>query len=134
MKSIWLILCLLFACSCEDKENSNGTYKYTAYFGKSLVVCASGFIEMTIAIDSTITGSWEISAANKYSEKEIGPQIGTGKLEGSIKSGKIFINLNPGWADNNIFLNADYSKDQFKGSWLCSTFIGPSASGSFGIK
>ena len=134
MKSIWLILCLLFACSCEDKENSNGTYKYTAYFGKSLVVCASGFIEMTIAIDSTITGSWEISAANKYSEKEIGPQIGTGKLEGNIKAGKIFMNLNPGWADNNIFLNADYSKDQFKGSWLWSAFIGPSASGSFGIK
>jgi hypothetical protein len=134
MKSIWLILCLLFAFSCDDKENSNGTYKYTAYFGKSLAVCASGFIEMTIAIDSTITGSWEISAANEFSEKEIGPQIGTGKLEGSIKAGKIFINLNPGWADNNIFLNADYSKDQFKGSWLWSTFIGPSASGSFGIK
>ena len=134
MKSIWLILCLLFACSCEDKENSNGTYKYTAYFGKSLVVCASGFIEMTIAIDSTITGSWEISAANEFSEKEIGPQIGTGKLEGSIKAEKIFINLNPEWIDNNILLNADYSKDQFAGSWVWSTFIGPTASGSFGIK
>ena len=134
MKSFWLILSLIFAFSCEDKENSNGTYEYTAYFAKSLVICANGSMEMTIATDSTITGSWDISAADGFSEKEIGPQIGTGKLEGSIKAGKIFINLNPEWADNNILLNADYSKDQFGGSWVWSTFRGPSASGGFGIK
>jgi hypothetical protein len=134
MKSIWLILCLLFACSCEDKENSNNIYEYTAYFARNLVVCASGAIEMTIATDSTITGSWDISPADGFSEKDIGPQIGTGKLEGNIKAGKIFINLNPEWIDNNILLNADYSKDQFAGSWVWSTFIGPTSSGSFGIK
>ena len=89
---------------------------------------------MTIDTDSTITGSWDFSAADGFSEKEIGPQIGTGKLVGIIKAGKIFINLNPGWADNNIYLNADYFIDQFEGSWLWSTFIGPSASGSFGIE
>ena len=134
MKRLCVILSLIFSFSCEDKENSNVTYKYTAFFAKSLVICASGFMEMIIDTDSTITGSWDISAADGFSEKEIGPQIGTGKLVGSIKAGKIFINLNPGWADNNIYLNADYFIDQFEGSWLWSTFIGPSASGSFGIK
>ena len=89
-----------------------------------MVICATGFIEMTIATDSTVTGSWDIKAAdgftNYYSDSNkvfIGPQIGTGQLAGNIKDGQIQINMNPRIADYNIILNGNYSNENITGNW-----------------
>ena len=107
-----------------------------------MVICAFGFIEINIAKDSTITGSWDIAAVNgftnDYSDSNkvfIGPQIGTGQLAGNIKDGQIQINLNPRIADYNIFLNGNYSNENVIGNWHLSVFRGPDddVSGSFEI-
>jgi len=124
MKRLWVILLLLFIISCEDKEKPN-----------NMVICAFGFIEINIAKDSTITGSWDIAAVNGFTEKDIGPQIGKGQLEGYIRDGKIQINMNPRIADYNIFLNGNYSNENVIGNWHLSVFRGPDddVSGSFEI-
>jgi len=106
------ILLLLVILSCEDKEES-----------KDMVICATGLMEITIAKDSTLTGSWDISAIDGF-ENEIGPQIGKGMLEGQISDGKVWINMNPRIADYNIFLNGNYSNNEYEGNWYLSTFRG----------
>ena len=138
MKRLWLILFLLLVFSCEDKENS----KNPINIPDGMVICATGFIEMTIATDSTVTGSWDITAAdgftNDYSDLNkvfIGPQIGTGQLAGNIKDGQIQINMNPRIADYNIFLNGNYSNENVIGNWHLSLFRGldDEVAGSFEI-
>ena len=100
-----------------------------------MLICASGSIKINIAKDSTITGSWDIAAVNGFTEKEIGPQIGKGQLEGYIKDGAIQINMNPIIADYNIFLNGNYSNENVIGNWHLSAFrpSGDDAFGSFEI-
>ena len=97
MNRLWIILSLLFFFSCEDKEDS-----------KDMVISATGLIEITIRKDSTLTGSWDITATDSF-ENKIGPQIGKGILEGQINNGKVWINLNPRIADYNIILYGNYS-------------------------
>ena len=87
-----------------------------------MVICASGLMEITIAKDSTLTGSWDISAIDRF-ENEIGPQIGKGILEGQINmNGRK--NLIQRWVvlDYNIFLNGNYSNNEYEGNWYLSTF------------
>ena len=124
MKGLWFILFTFLIYSCEDKEKAN-----------NMLICASGSIKINIAKDSTITGSWDIAAVNGFTEKEIGPQIGKGQLEGYIKDGAIQINMNPIRADYNIFLNGNYSNENVIGNWHLSAFrpSGDDAFGSFEI-
>ena len=123
---LWIILITILIFSCEDKKNS-----------KNMVICATGFVQINIAKDSTVTGSWDITAVDGFSEEDIGPQIGKGELAGNIKDGQIRINMNPKIADYNIFLDGFYSDDGFGGSWSLSTFRGQyegdDFSGSFEI-
>lgn len=83
-----------------------------------------------------VAGTWNLMKV-KDAEK-LGPQIGTGDLEGSVSAvGEIWLNLNPGWADNNVFLAGHFSShslDEFEGTWTYSTFVGPTNSGSFEAK
>ena len=117
------MLLLFFFFSCEDKQDS-----------KDLVVCASGLMQISIAKDSTLTGSWNIAAKEGFDEDKIGPQIGTGILEGQISNGKVWINMNPRIADYNIFLTGNYSGDLYEGKWYLSTFRGDDEpSGNFEI-
>ena len=122
MKDLWIILPLLFFFCCEDKKDSKG-----------LVVCANGLMQISIANDSTLTGSWNIAAKEGFEDK-IGPQIGKGILEGQISNGKVWINLNPRMADYNIFLTGNYSGNIYEGKWYLSTFRGDDEpSGNFEI-
>ena len=122
MNRLWIILSLLFFFSCEDKEDS-----------KDMVISATGLIEITIRKDSTLTGSWDITATDGF-ENKIGPQIGKGILEGQINNGKVWINLNPRIADYNIILYGNYSSNVYEGKWYLSTFRGnDEPSGNFEI-
>ena len=87
MKNLWVILFVILIFSCEDNDEPN-----------NMVICASGIMKINIAKDSTLTGSWDISAIDGF-ENEIGPQIGKGILEGEISDGKVWINMNPRMAD-----------------------------------
>jgi len=124
MKRLLLILFVVLIFSCEDNDEPN-----------NMVICASGIMTINIAKDSTITGSWDIVGVNSFTEKDIGPQIGKGQLDGYIKDGKIQLNMNPKIADNNIFLNGNYSNENIIGNWHLSEFraSGNSPSGSFEI-
>lgn len=125
-----LLFSLLIFTACEEERAEDKPYQYIAYYGKSLRVCAEGTIEFTIEPDSTLTGTWTIEAKDGFTQNEIGPQVGSGKLSGYIKNDQFYVNLNPKWADNNVFLTA-YFSEVISGGWYWSTFAGVSSSGGF---
>lgn len=104
------------------------TYLYKAYNSKG-ELAVSGTMKTTVVEASSVAGTWSFVAV--LPSEKVGPQTGTGTLTGSIQKSSISINLNPGWADNNVFLQGTVSSDSITGRWMWSTFIGPTAEGSF---
>lgn len=113
-------------------DEVSGRFEYRAYAssGSPLLV---GTITLAVAPDSSLTGSWDIRrAAGADTTAIVGPQIGSGTLVGYAGSEQSLINLNPGWADNNVFLMMPYPDEvPLAGQWQYSTFVGPVAQGRF---
>ena len=130
-----LTITVCFLLSCEDKnQDDDKQYEYTAYYGKSLRVCVQGKMELNIGTDSTITGTWKTEVVGGFSENDVGPQIGTGELKGNIKDGKFYLQMNPGFIDNNIDLTGVSFVDEYSGTWVWISFVGITSSGSFKLK
>jgi hypothetical protein len=89
----------------------------------------SGTITIVVDEDSTVTGEWSLAS----NANEVGPQDGTGTLEGRISAdGFLSIDLNPTSADNDVFLQwtqGDSSLDT--GTWSWSTLMGATNEGTF---
>ena len=133
---------LLFFTACKDKivevspDNdsniartlSGGTFNYTAYDSLGAIV-AGGTISFEIQDTTNITGEWEI---NKVGDpKNIGPQTGSGKLEGNLTDESLMIGLNPDFRDNNVFLEGKPEENKYTGKWYYSSFIGLTNWGTF---
>ena len=136
----WLFILILFLSfvACTDKGDSPvdglqpggvpDRYIYKAYNSKG-DLAVSGTMTL-VDIDSTSdSGTWSFVAV--LPSEKVGPQVGTGRLTGTIQKSSIYINLNPGWADNNVFLQGTVSPDSITGRWMWSTFVGPTAEGTF---
>ncbi|MCA9727048.1 MAG: hypothetical protein R3E12_19455 [Candidatus Eisenbacteria bacterium] len=111
------------------------TYQYRSEVGDGVI---EGTLELHFepATISTapmrITGSWEL--ASRGTVGEVGPQLGTGALEGELRDGRsVWLNLNPGWADNNVTLVGTIAPQvgDLTGTWQYSSFVGPVSAGSF---
>ena len=80
-----------------------------------------------------IAGTW--STQRVGGDESTGPQVGSGRLSGTItKAGEVRIDLNPGWADNNVYLSGHGASgrfDRLEGTWSHSTFVGSAAGGTF---
>ena len=128
-----IILCIALSSGCKNDTALNlaqgnpGSFSYTAY-DSSGTPLVQGQLLFDIK-DSTIDGSWQLSKIGNA--KNTGPQVGSGTLKGTIQNKTLFINLNPGWADNNVFLVGTIDNKMFQGSWTWSTFIGPTNGGRF---
>ncbi|MCX6142957.1 MAG: hypothetical protein NTZ35_07030 [Ignavibacteriales bacterium] len=143
MQSPGTILFMMFALAltvnaCSDSGDSvaslppsggsPSSYSYSGYNAKGLLVVAGS---MTLAVtDSwTVSGTWTLKCVAPG--ENVGPQTGSGTLTGSIQGARVMVNLNPGWADNNVFLSGSFDKDRFSGTWMWSTFVGSTAEGRF---
>ena len=63
---------------------------------------------------------------------QVGPQVGHGTLSGrQIADGGVQLDLNPFYADNNVFLSATVGVTGLSGVWSWSGFAGPIANGRF---
>jgi hypothetical protein len=125
---------LLLGTGCRDHPTAPGDiaglYRYTAYnAGDSVVVV--GTITLNNSDSTRLTGRWALIAVN--GSVDVGPQTGTGTLSGSTAAG-VSIDLNPGWADNNVFLDGAFAGGVITGTWRWSTFAGVAAEGRFEMK
>ncbi|MGA3244173.1 MAG: hypothetical protein ABSE41_06140 [Bacteroidota bacterium] len=136
----WLFVLTLFLpfVACTDRgeqpvesQQPGGVpdkYIYKAYNSKG-DLAVSGTMTL-VGIDTTsVSGTW--SFVEVLPSEKVGPQVGTGNLTGTIQKSSISINLNPGWVDNNVFLQGTVSADSITGRWMWSTFIALTAEGKF---
>ena len=85
-------------------------------------------------IDTTnpahVTGEWSLQPIG--STNDIGPQSGNDSLAGGKASDSTWwLNLQPRFVDNNIFLVGSFEPDMFSGKWMWSTVGGVAGEGSF---
>jgi hypothetical protein len=133
---LFVLFLPLIACTDRGSPSAAGpgpggipaTYSYQAYnsAGNLLVV---GTMKLVPADSSSIGGSWVLQQV-LVSDK-VGPQVGTGKLAGTVSGKSVWMNLNPGWVDNNVFLQGTIENGRISGTWMWSTFVGSTAEGTF---
>jgi len=118
-----LLLATIYSCNLIGGHHDHSTtFDYTARDSLGTIV-AKGWLTLDLRDPVNVTGHWEIKQVKD--SIYIGPQDGQGRLEGSLKnSGDMWIGLNPGYVDNNVFLNGKYENDKYSGKWMFSSFIG----------
>lgn len=134
-----LLAAFLQGCSgCPEKEKSyspfvksflgNYGFKMSDSSGKTI---AEGLISPKDFTDPNISGTYTVTNFVESSFKSEISQSNnfTGVLEEKTK--KVFINLNPKIADNNIYLRLDFSGSELKGTWEKSTMTGLHGKGIF---
>ena len=137
MRIAFLFLALLMISACfhktsgpEDQFDGN----YLAY-DQSGNLILQGLLHFTVNEDSTVTGSWEIDwVPGANTSLQVGQQIGSGGLVGQIINGRLNLDLNPGWADNNVILQGNWSEGEMDGTWRWVTFAGPTTYGRFHLE
>lgn len=131
--TITLLLTLLF--SCERDKSSIGfdsgvegrfTYQSFDSLGNLIV---NGWLDIEFIDSIKVEGSWYLN--NLSNRNDIGLQEGEGEFIGNIENSLIIINLNPQYADHNVYLNGTIKEDIFEGQWIWTTFIGPTNWGLF---
>ena len=103
----------------------NGVYRYVGYdsSGRAVITGTLAFIRVE---ETTVSGSWDFEGPDGY-----GPQVGSGTFEGSRDGFFFDLNLNPGWADNNVYLHGEWKNGTYRGMWEYATFVGPTNTGRF---
>ncbi len=123
----WLILLfviiLLFCCSESDE-----LYEYTGFDSTGTVI-VTGWLVFDQWDSSRVEGEWSFWAVG--SAENVGPQLGSGIFEGGHDSTCIWLNLNPDWVDNNVFLSGIKKGNKITGKWSYSGFMGVVNQGLF---
>jgi hypothetical protein len=127
-----LFLAILFVsligCSESALEVPEGAWAYQGYASNGAQI-TDGWFKIQSQDSLLISGNWRFERVGD--ELEVGPQIGSGQFSGQIDAEQIWINLNPDYADNNVFLSGIIDGDRMTGNWTWSGFAGPIATGSF---
>ena len=138
--TVFVVLVVAYSgcTNCADKEVvyspfvksflGNYSFKMIDSTGKTLV---EGTISPKDFIDPNISGLYTITNFVEGSFKSEINQSGnfTGILEEKTK--KVFVNMNPKVADNNIFLRLEVFGNELKGTWEKSTMMGLKGKGNF---
>lgn len=142
-----VIIVTLFASGCTSDANFNGVigidtnspgvvqsdsrtarYQYEGFDvqGRRVV---RGVMTIMTGDSMEVSGEWRFYATGDPSR--IGPQVGSGKLVGAVVANKIWLNLNPRYVDNNVFLTGTGSGRVLLGTWEYVGFPGVLAGGTF---
>jgi len=135
MRRWHLAFLLIAATGCADDpapfEFSSGTLQYEATTTVGLPLL-EGELVLRYPTDSTVAGTWSIRRSpGADPDIEVGPQVGSGTLVGMRDGNTLYLDLNPGWADNNVMLVGEASAGALRGRWTWSAFTGPRSSGRF---
>jgi len=104
------------------------SFQYKAFDSMGTLI-VQGWMMLTIKDSTDVVGEWRFTKVND--PKNIGPQEGVGTLEGGFSNGELHLNLNPGFADNNVVLSGALEDDSYSGSWMWIGFPGMLNHGSF---
>jgi hypothetical protein len=71
---------------------------------------------MNFTDSATISGKWHFRSIG--SPTNIGPQTGDGNLVGGVENGRVWIELNPQFKDNNLQLTGTLQGGRYSGQWM----------------
>lgn len=115
-------------CDALTAPGPAGSYRYTSYDTTGVAV-VTGWFTMNIADSGPVSGEWHFSPLGK--PQGIGPQTGDGRLVGSFRDGRLWIELNPQVFDDNLQLIGTFQGNRYAGTWTWSSFIGVTNHGTF---
>lgn len=133
-RTILLLAATIGGCAAPSgplaSGDPSGSFSYLARIGPTPVV--EGTLSLAVAADSSVSGSWELHRVpGSDPTVSVGPQLGNGPLAGWITPAGVWLDLNPGWADDNVFVSLHpKSAAELSGTWDHSTIIGPVTGGS----
>ena len=130
LKAIIPIIIFFHACdNITGYDYPQGPYSYTSYDSSGKLV-VQGWISLSINDRGKISGIWNLQKTGN--PENIGPQYGKGILAGELAdSVSMWIELNPGFVDNNLLLRGDYADHMINGKWQWITFSGVTTEGTF---
>jgi hypothetical protein len=132
-----IIMTILFTYGCSDDTDSivnsddqftPGKYSYSAYDSAGYKV-VFGWFQLSFKDSTSIYGEWHFYPIGN--PRSIGPQIGEGEFVGGIEVERIWMELNPQFKDNNVFLSGSFYNGKYQGEWQWITIKGPTANGTF---
>jgi len=138
---ILTLSCYVLACSTpksieQTKPFPVGDYQYTGSDKKGDKI-VEGRLSITsvesrrIKSEETIQikGNWQLNKVGN--QEQIGPQVGSGELDGSIIEGEIYLDLNPNISDSNVILRGTIEGRRFHGTWNFKGYAGTINQGTF---
>ncbi len=132
---IALFIAVAAANGCKDNPVADdvpaGAFRYVGYdtLGHAVV---RGYLRITLTDSARIIGEWALVRVNDGSQ--IGPQTGTGVLDGYINGTTIGLNLNPNMIDNNVLLSGVLQGNTYTGTWMYVGFPGILNRGAFAAR
>ena len=135
MRTILAMICLLVFLTISCKKDTSpvssvpdGAFEYQG-FDTSGTQVISGWLKIDFTDSNLLRGTWNLSKIGD--PPNIGHQVGEGRLEGSVEDSELWINLNPGVVDDNVYLVGELEGNEIEGNWHYSTFVGAINGGPF---
>jgi len=135
VRVLYTLLISVVLIGCEDAIDNSvivpvppGAYAYTGYDSTGIVI-VKGWLSFTYQDSIQFSGEWQFQKVGN--PERIGPQVGTGTLVGGIEEQRVWVDLNPQYADNNVFLSGQFEGNRYHGQWSWGTFAGVSNRGTF---
>jgi len=132
--TLGLLFLVLVAARCEDDGalKAGDTFAYVGFDQQGARV-VEGQLRFDSVESDRVSGRWRLASSRPANE--IGPQKGEGSFAGSIlgEQGRttLALDLNPGIADDNVFLSGTLEGTRLTGQWGWSTLVGTVRSGRF---
>jgi len=123
-----IVLTFVFAGCKGTLDPFAEPYNYHAYdqSGKLVVTGYLKFEQMDI---EGVWGYWHLT--NKNGADHTGISESFGKFEGFLKGDALYLDLHPGWKDNNVILQGLISGKRYEGDWAYIGFPGVMNEGEF---
>ena len=137
-----LLVSTLAGCDGDPSDplvlDPGGTYYLYEAYAPTGAKVLSGVIhlqwpDVTIErADRNLMGTWTITwVAGADTTLQVGPQVGSGTLDGTAGDEGVVLSLNPAMMDSNVFLHAIVDGNTIRGTWTWSTVAGPTIEGRF---
>jgi hypothetical protein len=128
---VLVIYAALFWPGCSQTATEPipaGAYSYESYNNNGVAI-VGGWFTMSLSDTGTISGEWHFKAIG--TPENIGPQTGDGTLIGGMDKGRVWIELNPQFRDNNLQLDGKIDGNRYSGKWVWISFVGVANQGTF---
>jgi hypothetical protein len=112
----------------SDESIPKGAFSYTSYDTNGTAI-VSGWFTMNLSNLDSISGEWHFKQLGNA--QNIGPQTGDGTLIGGTSNGRVWIELNPQFRDNNLQLTGTLETNKYFGQWIWISFAGITNRGIF---